>query len=848
MPSNAHGLRSALVLLWRTLRRQPLFAISAIGAMALGVGSTTAVFTLVNAILLRPLPIHAPDELVNVHRTRPDGSTFHSFSYAAWSDLRRQTADSVDLAAFTGTAASLRTDERADEISSGNANVANVANAANAANAAELIAVQVVSANYLDMLGVGPALGAGFGPANEGKTGEPVALLGHRIWETRFGGSAHAIGRHIWLNGQPFTVVGVLPEGFAGHFVGFAFDVWVPLHAAAAVLPASDLGKRTDDSFELIGRRRSGTTLEQARARLATAMANIVAANPEQTGDGIEVRRATPLDDSLRNSVRLFLTALLAIAGMVLLIAAVNVAGMLLARAETRRREIALRRALGAGTGTLIRLLLVESIGVCALGGALGLGLAAAASRLFLYFNIAGSLPLVLDLHPDVRVAAFAVAMTLLAALLAALSPVLQARRLDLTTVLREGSATLAAPRGLRRLFVMGQLAMALALIAVAGLFVRAVDRGGRTAAAAPDVIGKLATADILWSTVGKDPAEGARFYQSLLERTAALPDTESASLARRLPFGPERPSAFVARAEDGPPQEDRGRRSETNVVAPGFFATLGWPLLTGRDFLPGDRMGAPQVAIVSDSLARRLWPRGDAMGKQLWLRTGLAAGVLPAASETASSRQVTVVGVARDITFGGASGRATLYLPFAQSFSGRMTLVVRTAGDPSALSRPLAQVTRDLLPDLAAPLVVPMSRALAGALLPQRLAAAIALALGGLGLLLALGGVYAVVAMSFARRRREMAIRMAAGAGPRQLTLLVLRETNVLALGGAGAGLLLAALGGYAVRGFLLGVSAIDPTTLLSAVALLGGAVLLAGLPVALGAAKTDPSRLLRE
>ena len=805
----ASPIPGALRGLSRALGRQPSFVLATVGAIALGVGAATSVFTLVDAVLLRPLPIADPATLINVHRTRPEGSSFGGFSRDSWQTLRSAVAGRVDLEAFTGLGASLRLP--------------------GASAATELVSCQVVSSGYLDMLGVRPVLGRGFVEGDDAPGSREVALIGEAYWQRRFGGAPDVVGRTIVLGGRPFTVAGVLPRGFRGHFVGFSFDVWVPLGAAEAVLGSA--GVRGDETFELIGRRSAGVSLAAARGALDAAMGSWVAAHPAQHGDGVDVRLATPLDDDLRGAVQFFLAALLGIAVLVLAIAAVNVAGMLLARAESRRREIVVRRALGAGTGDLAQLLLAESLTLSAVGGALGVALAAVASRLFTLLAPA-SLPLVLDLRPDVRVLAFAVAATAVTGLLAGLAPALQARGVDLNTGLREAAASLAGGTRLRRVFVAGQIALALVLIVLAGLFGRAV--AGVTAGVPS---GSLTTAEILWPVVRKDDATGRRFYAAFAERAAALPGVSAVSFARRLPFGPERPGAPVARVEDAPPEVGRVPGVDTNVVAPGFFGVLDRPLLGGREFSSADTAEAPPVAIVSASLAARLWPEASPLGRELWI----------GATPPAAPRRVAVVGIARDVVFGGAVRRATLYLPAAQSPLGRMVVLVRGSEAAAAVAGPLVAIARELEPDLPAPLAGSLESALGLVLLPQRVAAATALALGALGLGLALAGVYAVVAYSVARRRRELAIRVAIGARPRDLIRLVAGEQGRLALGAGAAGLVLAVGAATLLRGFLLGVGAADPLTLIAAGSLVSAVVVLASLPGARQAATVDPAHLLR-
>lgn len=784
----------------RTLRRRPAYVLATAGALALGVGAVTAVFTLANALLLRPLPLADPSTLVEVHRLHEGataGAASGGFARAEWEALRLGAAGRVELAAFTGTGASFR---------------------AAAAGEAELVACQVVSARYLDLVGVRPALGRGFLDSEDAGASAPVVLLSDAFWRRRFAAARDVVGHRVFLAGRPFTVAGVLPPGFRGHFVGFAFDVWVPLGQAPAVL-----GTRAAQAevFELLGRRATGQSLAASRAVLGAAWATIA------PREALAVETARPIDASLRTGVRLLLAALFAIAAAVLAIAVVNAAGMILLRAEERRREVAVRRALGAGRFDLLRLALAESLALAALGGVAGLGLAAAGARLFARL-VPPSLPLVLDLGVDLRVAAFACGVTLLAGAGAAVVPIVAAWRRDLAPALRASAATLVRGGRLRRAFVGGQVALALVLVVLAGLFARAIDR---VAAVAPAT---LTTAEILWPVVGKDDAAGARFFDALLERAVALPGVESASLARRLPFGPGRLGEPVAPGE-GSPAAIGAAGVDTNVVAPGFFRVLGRALLAGRDFGVADGAGAPGVAIVSETLASRLWPGASPLERTVWVGTGPAA------------RRLRVVGVAPDGRFGGAAPRATLYVPFAQSAERRMTLLLASRRPDATLGVALSRLTLELEPDLPVPVVLAGDRALGTVLLPQRVAAATASTLAALGLSLALAGVYAVVATSVARRRREFAIRVAVGARPGDLMRLVLTEQGGLLLRAGGVGLVLAVATAMAVRGLLLGVGAADPRTLLSAACGVGTVALLASLPGARRAATVDPAPLLR-
>jgi predicted permease len=794
----------------RTLLKAPAFTAAAVLTLALAIGAHTALFTLVNAILLRPLPgIADQGRLVNVHvhATAPGGVRFGSFSHPNYRDLRDQQRALSGLAAFNGRGVSL-----------------------GGPSGPELVGAQLVSGNYFSVLGVQPMRGRLIADADDRAPGSsPVAVISHALWQRRFGGDPQAVGRPLTLNGFPFTVVGVAPVGFHGHFVGFPFEVWVPLSMAAQAAPGEDLMARQSGWLELVGRLAPGVTAAQAQASLAAVAAQLERDYPTTNkGLGVDLRPMTGIDDSLRPGVLSFLAALQAVGLAVLLIACVNVAGLLLARAATRRREVAVRLAVGASRADLVRQLLTETLVLFALGGLGGLAVAAWTADLLHAFQPSFPVPLRFDLRLDLRVVAFGLGSTLLTALPFGLAPALQASRVDLVPALKNQAAGGPGRSRLRGLFVAGQVALSVALLAGAGLLVRTLHRA-RSLDPGFDADG-VQTARLDLSLLARDEAYGRAFYRRLVEAVQAAPAVEAVSLTRSVPL---RGTGTLVT-----PVQVEGRAGDPvavgfNVVAPRYFETLRLPLVAGRDFRATDGPEAPGVAIVNQALARRFWPDQDAVGRRL--QRGKAA--------------LEVVGVARDSAYGrpGEAPEPHLYLPHAQSFSPRMTLLARARGDLAPLAARIRAEVAGLEKDLPVLESTPLTEAVAFALFPQRMLATIAAALGGLGLLLAGTGLYGVVAYSVSRRAREMGVRVALGARARDLSVMVVREGFTLALYGLLPGLLLAVAAGRVLRSMLHGLSPADPLALGAVAALLAAVAGVASYLPARRASAVDPMVALR-
>lgn len=803
--------------LWRELRlavrgfaRSPGFVAAVVGSLALAIGANTAIFTLVNAVLLRPIPgLRDADALVNVHPVGPDDEgSFGSFSYLDYVDFRDRNDALSGLAAFTDRGLSFGEGDRV-----------------------ELVGGQLVSGNYFPLMGVRPHLGRLIEPADDAAPGlAPVAVVSHGLWQRRLGSDPAVVGRTVRLGGFPFTVIGVAEPNFSGHFIGFPFDVWVPLSMTERAAPIETLTQRDSAWLELVGRLRPGVSIGQAQAALGAVAAGLAREHPAPSRTSrVELRRLTGIDDSLRDSVTAFLGLLQAVAALVLAVACANVAGLLLARAAARRKDVAVRLAIGARAGDLVRQLLSESLILFGLAGALGLLLAAWTASLLVDFQPRFAIPLRLDLSLDLRVLAFTAFCALATGVVFGLVPAREAARTSVVEALKDLDAT--ARSRLRRLFLVGQVALSLLLLTVAGLFLRALDKAhGLDPGFAVEGV-RIASVNL--SILARDEARGRAFFRSLLERLESTPGVEAASLARIVPLSLGSLGALIqVEGHEKPP--GGGFRVELNAVTPRYFETLSVPLLAGRAFATSDAADAPAVAIVSQALARRFWPEQGALDQRLeW-----------------GGRSLSVVGVVRDSASRrlGELPRPQLYVPFEQSYSAGMTVLVRGAVASESLGTTLRREIRSLDPDLPILSEMPLGEFIGRSLAPQRMAGTLSSLLGGLGLLLTALGIHGLIAQHVARRRREVGVRIALGARPADVTRLFLGQGVRLALAGVALGLAGAAATTRLLVAFLPGVSPLDPLVYAGTATLMLSVAALASFVPARRAAQLDPLATLKE
>lgn len=799
----------------RRLARARGFAAAATVILAIGIAATATIFSLANALLLRPLALAEPQRLVTIHAGAVGGE-LRAFSYPDYLDLRRRNAVLSQLAAISDRKMSLRVGAHP-----------------------ELALGLLVSGNYFSVLGVRPAYGRFFLPDEDATPGtHPVAVISFGLWQRRFGGDPGVLGRVVGINGHPFTIVGVAPRGFTGTFIAAAHELWVPMMTQAQAAPGPDrLHDRAAPSVELFGRLAPGVSLDRAQRALTVLHGQLRAEYPDKEAPAaIAVLPLTGLDEDLRGPIIVFVSILLAAAGLVLLIACVNVAGLLLTRAIARQREIAIRLAIGASRARLVRQLLVESLLLFSVAGAVGLALTFWSTSLLLAFHPPFDFQLALDLGVDVRVVGFTMLIALATGIGGGLAPALQATRPDLVAALKEGTRGAGSRRSrLRDAFVIGQVATSLLLLVGAGLFLRALHRAG-TLDPGFDVAGvEIATMNVAFTQY--DEARGRVFYRQLVERLRMLPGVEAVSLTRGVPLRLGHSTTEVRIPGREAPPDAVGFSVDLTVVTPKYFETLRLPIVAGRDFDDRDGGGALPVAIVSQAMAERFWPGQDAVGRRF-----------TAGEEGADS--LVVVGVARNAAHRrlGETPRALVYLPFAQSYSSTMTLLVRSAGAPDAIAPALRREISSLEPDLPVSSVMSLREFIGIALLPQRMAAAVASSLGLIGLVLAVVGIFSVVSHAVGQRTREIGIRVALGAAPHEVLSLVIRQGMTLTLVGVAVGLALALATTRFLSSFLLGVSPADLPTFAGIAFLLAGAALLASYLPARRASRIDPLQALRE
>ncbi|HEV2130435.1 MAG TPA: ABC transporter permease [Longimicrobiaceae bacterium] len=816
------GIRWDLRYAARMLRRSPGFTLAAILTLALGIGATTAIFGAVVALFLRPpAGVYAPDEVVRLYVVRREGGittpTGGPGSYLDFRAMRTEAHGFSDVAAFLFPG---QMDYGRGE-------------------SARRIRGQGVTGNFFSLLGVRPALGRFFLPEEDSIAGaHPVAVLGHTFWKSEFGGDPGVLGESLLLNGQLLTVVGVAAPEFTG-VTAERIDVWVPT-AMADALGLTFGGAEWRDlplsiTINFVGRLAPGNSREQAAASAAAALRRAAEGvarldpAPEVLLGSLNEARGPHRAQSA--SVALWL---LLVTGVLLLIACANVANLLLARAATRQREIAVRLALGAGGWRLVRQLLSESVLLGLLGGTAGLLVALWGAGLIRQFPLpafAGQL--------DLRLLGFALAVSLAAGLLFGLMPALQATHTDPATALRGGGSPGSPGRGrLRAGLVVAQVALSLPLLVAAGLFVRSL--GQVHAVDAGVDLDRVLVVSVDLEKAGYGEADREGFYAAALERLHALPGVERAALARFAPF-----SGSAASVPFDVPGRDTlytGEGPYTNAVGLRFFATVGMPILRGRGFADSDRQGSAPVAVVNETMARVIAPEGDAVG-----------ACIPLGTQTKEGGCTEIVGIAADSRHRLLEEQVVpyIYLPRAQHPGWAAwavpSILVRTRRDPPAMIDPVRSAIQQIAPDLPYVSVQPMSELIRNDVLPFRLGAVLFSLFGVLALTLAAVGLYGVLAYLVAERTREIGVRLSLGARRGDVVRLVVLQGMRLVVIGLGLGLVASFFGARLLEGLLFGISARDPLTFVGIAAVLAATGALASFIPARRAARVDPMVALR-
>ena len=802
-----HEMLTDSRLALRSLAKNPGFAVVALLTIALGVGANTAVFSVVNALLLQPLPFPNGDRLVAMYETvRRTTVERRAVSYPNMVDWQRelQGVDGITAAAFGRfTILVGNTPERLDG--------------------------ELVSARYFDVLGVRPLLGRGFSPQDDLQGAAAVVVISDGLWERAFGRDRTVVGRVVTVEGEPSTIVGVMPPGFGGY--NDTAQVWAPI---ARFTDAETLKSRGDRWMDIaIGRLRPGTTIDQLGAELGALAVRLEEAHLANQGRGAAV---APLREEYFGDMRPMLLVLLGAVGFVLLIACVNVANLLLARGSARQREIAVRSALGAQRGRIVRQLLTESIVLSVLGGAAGL-LAAAWSIDVLVALSPVALPSFVEIGVDLRVLGFTFLVCIASGLVFGVLPALAVSRSDLVTTLKAGGrdGAEAGSTLLRRGLVTAEIALALVLLVGAGLMLRTLERvntfdpGFRP--------GGLVTARVALPADAGDNADAAAvksaiFSQNLLTRVRELPAVTAASLATDVPLGTST-SATMVRIEGRDTEPVRVFR---HAVTPGHFVTLGVPLLEGRDFTPSDtRTAGQRVVIVSRTMAHRHWPGESALHKRL--RMG--------------GDTYEVVGIVGDVQhrelLEADTADPDIYLPLFQLPTRAFCVLLRTPGDPQAVVSALRSAVAQLNPTVPIYAVQTAEELVAQQTSRVRFSSVLLGAFALVALTLTMVGIYGVTAYTVSRQTRQVGIRMALGATRGDVLRLILGGGFTLIAAGLVAGTLAALALTRLLSSLIYGVSATDPATFGGVTLLLAVVAFVACLIPAARATRIDPVSALR-
>jgi predicted permease len=810
---------------FRQLRMEPGVTATIVITLALGIGVNTAMFSLLNGWLLRPLAVPSPQQVTVLASQQKEGSN-GNFSYPDFLDFQSECDSFSSLFGYAFGIGGLSADGDAREI-----------------------AYSSVTGNYFSALEVRPALGRLFLPGEGEKPGEELmVVLGYSFWQNKFGGDPHVIGKSVRVNGKQATVIGVTPRDFHGTVFALDMDAYLPLSALSLIGDSGNFWTVRDDRrLAVMGRLKQGTSLIQAQSSIDVIADRLATQYPE-ADKGVQVRvvpeKFARPGAFVATFVPVIASLFLVLAGIVLLLACTNVASILLARATARSREIAIRAALGASRARIIRQVVTESLLIALLGSIAGILLGAASlavsgSLLHSVFTNRNNRGFRMDVSFDWRVFAFATVTAILAGILVGLWPALRATRADVNVELQEGGRG-ASPSGresaVRSVLIVAQLACSLVLLIAAGLFVRSLNSAEHMYLGFnPD---HVLNAIMDPHEIGYDQAETKAFYEQLVDEVERIPGVQSTSIAFTVPMG--RPSNTTPVFVQGRPVPTRERPPVIpyDCVSPSYLETMQVPLLQGRQFTDADSETALPVAIVNQAMAKRLWPNEDPIGKHFSLKSN-------------GGPFVDVVGVAGDgqYFFISTAVQPYFYLPLAQNFVSYRFLQLRTSVPPQSIVSSVEEQIHKLAPDLPIDDIRTMQQLVQGiaGLFLFRLAVTVAAIMGFLGLTLAIVGLYGVVSYSVSRRTHEIGVRMAVGATRNDILKVVCWQGLQLIGAGVCAGLVAAWALARAIASLLLSVSPADPVTFASVAVLLTLVALAACLIPARRATRIDPTSALR-
>jgi predicted permease len=821
----------------RMLLKHPGFTFVAVLTLALGIGANTAIFSLLDAVLLKSLPVAEPDKLVLFGHGRDTSlntgfpnRSWDLFSYPFYQEVRQRQEVFAEVAALLNESWSVygrvNTNESSGEM--------------------ERMDVQLVSGTYFSVLGVNASLGRTFTEADDQTPGgHPIAVVSHAWWQRRLGSDPAAVGKTITIDQTAYTIIGVAPKEFFGTTVGQAPDLWVPLAMEAPMPPMRRNSRHNKEhqSLYLIGRLKNGVPPEQASAAVNLLFKQALQeragaqASPERLQAieraSIELTPAGQGLSALRREFSLSLRILMAVVGLVLLIACANVANLLLARAATRQKELAVRLAVGAARLRLIRQLLTESVLLASLGALAGIVLAWWGSRLLILIASTGAEPLPLDVAPNARILGFTLLVSLLSAVIFGTAPALRAARIDLNSALKggKGAAQAASQSLLGGMLVVAQVALSLVLLIGAGLFARTLVNLQNVPTGFNEqnvLLFRLDTA-----ATGSRGAQLRQLLREVEEQVKRVPGVEAASFSSFV-FNQ---GQWTSRVFTGGPEQPEGQRSvRQNLVGPDYFTTMGIPLLLGRSFGPQDTDQSQRVAVISETMAERFFPDGSPLGRRF--------------STFGSTEQIEVIGVVKDARYVSLTEewRPMAYYTHIQGGTTLSNFVVRFSSRPGSIALQVREAIKQVNRNLPVNEVVSLSEHIGRSLTRQRLMARLASCFGLLALLLAGVGLYGVLSYAVARCTHEIGIRMALGAQSWDVLWLVLREALKLVLIGGVIGLLAALYATQLTERLLFGLEPNDPLTLAAAALLLLLVAALASYLPARRATRVDPMVALRD
>ena len=795
----------------RMLVKTPAFTIVAVLSLALGIGANTTVFSLMDAAMLRSLPVQNPNQIVEVAISVPNNPPHADFSYPLYTGLRDNNQALSGLVAYSTTSFGLAAGDQTERTRG-----------------------ELVSANYFSVLGVQPALGSAFSPSDEAPGAPRAAVISDALWTRLLNRDPSVLNKTIALNGRNFSVVGVAPKNFSGLLRGTPTDVWITLpHNVDFEQSPKLLTSENLSWLLLVGRLKPGVTLEQAQSQLTAILPGVSPQVREGGNSTVLLTKASGGNVAYVAELARPITLLFLAVVLILAIACVNVANLLLARARSRGKEIGVRLALGATRARIVRQLMTESLLLSLAGGAVGLLLTFWTSGLVSSFLATSEEALALDVSPNSRVLIFTLLASIATVVLFGVIPALKASRVDLVPTLKDaGSITPAFRRGpsLQSLLVVTQVALSLILLAGAGLFVRSlwklqgIDKGFTGS--------NVMAFSLNMGLQGFDDARGANFYQTALENLSNAPGIESVTLASSLPVTAGG-SRMEVGANETKPAVNENVSIDIVTVAPRFFETTQLPLLQGRDFRRIDSEKSAKVMIVNETMARKFWPQSDVVGRTF--------------SDGHDTYEV--VGVSRDTKYRNLRepSKMTMYQPLSQSYRPTMSLMIRTAGDPATFAPLVQNRLHSLEPTLSIYDVRTLLEHVGRSLYVERMESVVLGFLGLLALVLTAIGIYGVVAYSVAQRTHELGIRMALGAQRKDVLMLVLRKGLLLVGCGSVIGLAACYWLTRLIASQLYGVSSYDPATLVSVAVLLATVALFASYVPARRATKVDPLVALR-